>query len=179
MTRVMPLRERNERFAATYTPAPLGRPTAQVVIVACLDHRVDPAVTLGLRLGDAPVIRNAGGRVTQAVIDDVSYLAFLAEKLFAGQDADGGLFEVAVIHHTQCGTALLADPRLPAPGRRGDRSARASAEASAVNDPHATVKADVERLLSAPLLSPNISVSGHVYDIATERLTTTVDARCA
>jgi hypothetical protein len=50
-------------------------------------------------------------------------------------------------------------------------------EASAVADPHTTVKADVERLLTSPLLSPKVSVSGHVYDIATGRVTTTVDAR--
>src|SRR5262249_33991474 len=69
MTRMTPLLERNERFARTYTPLALGPAAAQVVIVTCLDHRVDPAIVLGLRLGDAPVIRNAGGRVTQAVID--------------------------------------------------------------------------------------------------------------
>ena len=63
MTKMTPLLERNEQFAAAYTPVPLGPAAAQVVIVTCLDHRVDPAITLGLRLGDAPVIRNAGGRV--------------------------------------------------------------------------------------------------------------------
>jgi carbonic anhydrase len=50
-------------------------------------------------------------------------------------------------------------------------------EASAVTDPHVTVKADVERLLSSPLIPPAVSVSGHVYDIATGRVTTMVDAR--
>jgi carbonic anhydrase len=53
----------------------------------------------------------------------------------------------------------------------------AALEASAVADPHATVKADVERLLTSPLLAPKVSVSGHVYDIATGRVTTVVDAR--
>ena len=70
MTRMTPLLERNEQFARTCNPAALGIPARQVLIVTCLDHRVDPAVILGLQLGDAPVIRNAGGRVTQAVIDD-------------------------------------------------------------------------------------------------------------
>src|SRR5713226_1992793 len=84
MTRMTPLLERNEQFARTYTPAPLGPPAAQMLIVTCLDHRVDPAIILGLRLGDAVVIRNTGGRVTQAVVDDVAYLAFLAEQLSAG-----------------------------------------------------------------------------------------------
>ena len=58
MTRMIPLLERNEQFARTYTPVPLGPPTSQVLIVTCLDHRVDPAILFGLRLGDAPVIRN-------------------------------------------------------------------------------------------------------------------------
>src|SRR5262252_1843615 len=104
MTRMIPLLERNEQFARTYTPLAFGPAAAQMLIVTCLDHRVDPAIVLGLRLGDAPVIRNAGGRITQAVIEDIAYLAFLAEQLFAGQIAADRLFEVAVIHHTQCGT---------------------------------------------------------------------------
>jgi len=89
MTRMTPLLERNEQFASIYTHGPLGPPTAQVLIVTCPDHRVDPAIVLGLQLGEAPVIRNAGGRVTQTVINDLAYLAFLAEQLFGGQDADG------------------------------------------------------------------------------------------
>jgi carbonic anhydrase len=49
-----PLLERNEQFARSYTPAPLGPPTAQALIVTCLDHRPGPAITLGLRLGEVP-----------------------------------------------------------------------------------------------------------------------------
>src|SRR5262245_40121337 len=177
MTRMTPLLEHNEQFAAAYTPGPLAEPTAQMVIVTCLDHRVDPAITLGLQLGDAPVIRNAGGRVTQAVIDDLAYLAYLAGQLFGGQDADDRLFEVALVHHTQCGTGLLADPGFRHQAAQVTGLPEAALEASAVADPDITVKADVERLLTSPLLSPKVSVSGHVYDIATGRLTTAVDAR--
>ena len=177
MTRMPPLLERNEPFARAYTPAALGPPAAQVVVVTCLDHRVDPAIVLGLQLGDAPVIRNAGGRVTPAVVDDLGFLAFLAGQLFGDQLADGTLFEVAVIHHTQCGTSLLADPGFRHQAAEATGLSEAALEASAVGDPHATVKADVERLLTSPLLSPKVSVSGHVYDIATGRVTTTVDAR--
>jgi carbonic anhydrase len=172
-----PLIERNERFARAYTPLPLGPAAAQVVIVTCLDHRIDPAITLGLRLGDAPVIRNAGGRVTPAVIDDIAYLGFLAEQLFAGQVAVDRLFEVAVVHHTQCGTGFLADPAFRHQAAKATGLNEAALEASAVADPQLTVKADVERLLTSPLLSPKVSVSGHVYDIATGLVTTTVDAR--
>ena len=177
MTRLNPLLERNDQFARSYTPAPLGPPAAQTVIVTCLDHRVDPAIVLGLRLGDAPVIRNAGGRITQAVIDDISYLAFLAEQLFGDQIAADSLFEVAIVHHTQCGTSLLADPGFRHQAAEATGRSEADLEASMVADPHTTVKTDVERLLSSPSLSPKVSVSGHVYDIDTGRVTTTVDAR--
>jgi len=177
VTRLNPLLERNDQFARSYTPAPLGPPAAQTVIVTCLDHRVDPAIVLGLRLGDAPVIRNAGGRITQAVIDDISYLAFLAEQLFGDQIAADSLFEVAIVHHTQCGTSLLADPGFRHQAAEATGRSEADLEASMVADPHTTVKADVERLLASPSLSPKVSVSGHVYDIDTGRVTTTVDAR--
>jgi len=186
MTRISSLLERNEQFARAYTPVALGIPAQQLLIVTCLDHRVDPAIVLGLQLGDAPVIRNAGGRVTQAVIDDIAFIGFLASQLFGGQAGPGGrggqaaddtLFEVAVIHHTQCGNGFLADP-----GFRGQAAAatglpETALEASAVTDPHLTVAADVQRLLASPSLPPKVSVSGHVYDIATGRVTTTHDAR--
>ena len=177
MTRMTPLLERNEQFARTYTPTPLGPPTTQLFVVACLDHRVDPAIILGLQLGDAMVSRNTGGRVTQAVIDDIAYIAFLGEQLLGGQGAPDKLFEVAIIHHTQCGTGLLADPAFRQQAATATGRPEAALEASAVTDPHITVKADVERLLASPQLSPKVSVSGHVYDIATGRLTTAVDAR--
>ena len=177
MTRMTPLLERNEHFARTYTPVALGLPAAQLLVVTCLDHRVDPAIVLGLQLGDAPVIRNAGGRVTQAVIDDIAFLAFLAEQLSGGQGTADKLFEVAVIHHTQCGTGLLADPSFRHQAAEATGLSEAALESSVVADPHATIKVDVERLLASTLLSPKVSVSGHVYDIATGRVTTTLDAR--
>jgi carbonic anhydrase len=177
MTRMTPLLERNEQFARGYTPVALGLPTAQLLILTCLDHRVDPAVFLGLRLGEAPVIRNAGGRVTPAVIDDIAYLAFLAEQLFGTELAGDALFEVAVVHHTQCGTGFLADPGFRHKTAEATGRSEAALGASAVADPHVTVRADVERLLASPLISPKVSVSGHVYDVATGRVTTERDAR--
>ena len=177
MTRMTSLLARNEQFARTYTPAALGPPATQMLVVTCLDHRVDPALILGLRLGEAPVIRNAGGRVTQAVIEDIAYIGFLAEQLFGGQLDGDRLFEVAVVHHTQCGTGFLADPAFRQQAAAATGLSEAALEASAVTDPYATVKADVERLLASPLLSPKVSVSGHVYDIDTGRVTTALDAR--
>jgi carbonic anhydrase len=177
MTRMSPLLDRNERFAAGYRPVALGLPAAQLVVVACLDHRVDPAIVLGLRLADAPVIRNAGGRVTPAVVDDIAFLAFLAEQLFGRDGELESLFEVAVLHHTQCGTGFLADDGFRRQAAEATGLAEAALAASAVADPHATVEADVRRLLASPLLPPKVSGSGHVYDVETGRVTTTVPAR--
>jgi carbonic anhydrase len=177
VTKMTPLLERNEQFARTYTPATLGLPKVPVLVVTCLDHRVDPAIVLGLQLADAPVIRNTGGRVTPAVIDDIAYLSFLAEQMFGGQGAADTLFEVAIIHHTQCGSGFLADASFRQRAAEATGLSAAALEASAVAEPHVTVKADVERLLTSPLLSPKVSVSGHVFDIATGLVTTTIDAR--
>jgi carbonic anhydrase len=178
MTSMMtPLLEHNEQFARTFTPVPLGLPAAQVIVVTCLDHRVDPAITLGLRLGDAPVLRNAGGRVTQPVIEEIAYLAFLGRRLGAGQPAGDGRFELAVIHHTQCGTGLLADPAFRREASEATGVDEATLKASAVGDPYATVSVDVERLLASPTLPPGMGVSGHVYDVDTGRITTVVDTR--
>ncbi|WP_327292706.1 carbonic anhydrase [Streptomyces sp. NBC_01198] len=173
MTRLAPLLERNERFARDHVPVALGLPTAQVVVVTCLDHRIDPAAVLGLRPGEAPVIRNAGGRITPSVINDLGYLAFLAEELFS---VTGPLFEVAIMHHTQCGTGFLADPAFLQRAAQATGVPEAVLRASEVAEPERTVREDVERLLASPALSSRVSVSGHVYAIETGLVTTVVDA---
>ncbi|MEZ0069458.1 carbonic anhydrase [Streptacidiphilus sp. MAP12-20] len=174
MTRLTPLLGRNEQFARDYTPVALSMPTAQMVVVTCLDHRIDPAAVLGLRPGDAPVIRNAGGRITPSVINDLAYLAFLAEAVFG---MTGPLFEVAILHHTQCGTGFLADPEFLQRAAQSTGLGEPVLRASEVAEPDRTVREDVERLLASPLLSPKVSVSGHVYAIETGRVTTVVDAQ--
>ena len=131
-------------------------------MITCLDPRVDPAHFLGLDLGDALVVRNVGGRVTREVINDVAFIGQIAEAMLP----DGALFEVAVIHHTQCGAAALADDAF-----RRRYAERIGADESnlrerAVLDPVATVTRDVERLRSADAVSGRIAVSGHVYDVA-------------
>ena len=178
MTAAMtPLLERNDQFARAYSPVPLGLPAARVMVLTCVDHRVDPAITLGLKLGDAPVLRNAGGRVTEPVVEEIAYLAFLGRRL-AGGPVDGDQsVEIAVIHHTQCGTGFLADPAFRQEAAEATGVDEAALEATAVADPHITVKADVERLLASPLVPSQMSVSGHVYDVETGRVTTVVDAR--
>ena len=177
MTTMAALIERNAQFARNYVPVPLGPPATGVVVVTCLDHRVDPAIIFGLHLGDAFVIRNAGGRITQAVIEDIAYLAYLAQRPLGDRGVPERLFEVAVVNQTQCGTGFLADPSFRHQVAETTGLSEAALEASAVADPYSTVKADVERLLTSPLISPKVSVSGHVFDVATGRVTTTLDAR--
>jgi carbonic anhydrase len=80
-------------------------PNLRLFVITCLDPRVDPAHFLDLGLSDAMVVRNVGGRVTPEAINDVAFIGQLAENVLP----DGPLFEVAVIHHTQCGTGALAD----------------------------------------------------------------------
>ena len=98
--------ERNRRFAAsgTYRDATI-MPKLGLFVITCLDQRVDPAAFFGIELGDAAVDRNAGGRVTDAVIRDVALTGQLVERA----RPEGPLFEVAVVHHNQCGTSALAD----------------------------------------------------------------------
>jgi carbonic anhydrase len=148
-------------------------PNLRMVVVTCLDPRVDPAHTLGLELGDALVIRNNGGRVTPQVIDDLAYVGQLAEAALP----DGPLFEIAVIHHTKCGSARLADDTF-----RRRYAERIGADESrlreyAIVDPVATVVHDVGLLVDSELISPRITVSGHVYDVDTGLVGTAVAPR--
>jgi carbonic anhydrase len=150
-------------------------PKLNLFVITCLDPRVDPAHVLGVGLGDAIVVRNVGGRVTPEVINDVAFIGQLAENVLP----DGPLFEVAVIHHTQCGTGALADDDF-----RRRYAQRIGAEEStlrehAVLNPVATVTRDVERLRSAPAISPRVTVSGHVYDVVTGLVGTVIPASCS
>jgi carbonic anhydrase len=165
--------ERNRAFAAAGGhEGALVFPSLRLFVITCLDPRVDPAHFLGLGLSDAMVVRNVGGRVTPEVINDVAFIGQLAGSIVP----DGPLFEVAVIHHTQCGTGALADDAF-----RRRYAERIGAEESilrelAVLDPAATVAHDVERLRSAPAISPRVTVSGHVYDVVTGLVATVLSA---
>jgi carbonic anhydrase len=145
-------------------------PNLRLFVIACLDPRVDPAHFLGVELGDAIVVRNVGGRVTPAVIDDVAFIGQLAENLLP----DGPLFEVAVIHHTQCGAGALADETFRRMYAERIGADEASLVEHAVLDPVATVTRDVERLRAAPAISSRVAVSGHVYDVVTGLVQTIV-----
>jgi carbonic anhydrase len=164
---ITPLLERNRGFAASgawrHTPRLPFLPFAGLYVITCVDPRVDPADFLGLRFAEAIVARTLGGRVTDAVIRDLSYIGYLVEA----KAPEGPYFEAVVIHHTDCGTRLLEDPVL----RRGfakrsgyDEELLAHLPATV---PAETVRADVERILAAPQISSRITVSGMVYDTAT------------
>jgi carbonic anhydrase len=150
-------------------------PKLRLFVITCLDPRVDPAHVLGLKLSDAIVVRNVGGRVTPEVINDVAFIGQLAENFMP----DGPMFEVAVIHHTQCGAAALADDAFRR--RYADRigAEESSLREHAILDPSATVTSDVDRLRSAPAISPRITVSGHVYDVVTGLVQTILPAEVA
>ena len=83
-------------------------PNLNLYIVTCIDPRVDPAQILGVRLGEAVVQRDIGGRITPAVIADIAYIGYLVDT----KAPEGPYFEVAIIHHTDCGSTLLADDEL-------------------------------------------------------------------
>jgi carbonic anhydrase len=156
----------NARFAATdartRTPAIPFVPNRQLYVVTCIDPRVDPGPILGIDLGDAIVARNVGGRVTPAVRADLAWISFLHEV----KTPDAGWFELVLIHHTDCGSGLMADDGLrSAFARRGfDED---ELRATAVTDPAATVAEDVRRVLEDPNVSARIAVSGYVYDVHT------------
>jgi carbonic anhydrase len=156
--------KRNRAFAAAGGhQGAVVFPNLGLMVITCLDPRVDPAHFLGLGLGDAMVIRNVGGRVTPEVINDVAFIGQLAESLLP----DGAPFEVAVIHHTQCGTGALADDTFRR--RYAERIGvdETALREHAVLDPAASVRHDVGRLLSASAIPSRIAVSGHVYDVVT------------
>jgi carbonic anhydrase len=173
MPPIDPALERNQRFAASgaYRDATI-MPKLALFVVTCLDPRVDPAAFLDLDLGDAFVVRNAGGRVTDEVIRDVAFTSQVAE----GARPAGPLFEVAVVHHSQCGTGALADDEFR---RRYAERIGVDADSlrgGAVLDPEATVRSDVERLRAARSVSERVAISGHVYDVTTGLVRTVLRA---
>jgi carbonic anhydrase len=156
--------DRNRAFAAAGRhEGAVVLPNLRLLVITCLDPRTDPAHFLGLGLSDAMVVRNVGGRVTPEVINDIAFISQIGEMLLP----DGPLFEVAVIHHTQCGAGALADDTFRR--RYADRidADETALRERAVLDPEETVTRDVDRLRSAPEVSPRLTVSGHVYDVVT------------
>jgi carbonic anhydrase len=170
--------ERNEQFAATdaknHVPEIPFIPSKQLYLITCIDPRVDPAAIVGSELGEAIVARNVGGRVTPALIKDLAWILHLHENLTPHAD----WFEIAVIHHTDCGSSLLAKDELRAGYvARGGWDDKTALD-MAVLEPAKTVVKDIQRLRSAPELQPtleNVRIGGYTYDLETGKITTVVE----
>jgi len=153
--------ERNQRFACTFDRGDLQiLPTLRTVMVACGDARVDPAHIFGLDLGEAVILRNNGGRVTRAIIEEIAALAVLVNKATQGQE-DG--FNVVLLQHTQCGAQRLANPELQTLLKK-----KLGIDVSdyAITNQEADLIGDIGRLSAAPEIPDTLSVSALLYDVA-------------
>jgi carbonic anhydrase len=172
--------ERNAEFAASdarhNVPAIPFIPFNQLYVITCIDPRVEPAGVLGAKLGEAVIARNIVGRATPSVIKDLAWVCHLHEN----KTPDADWFEVAVMHHTDCGSGLFADEELRRTfAERGGYDERTAA-AMAVLDPAQSVREDVERLRTAPELARSIHkirIGGYAYDLKTGLVTTVIEPR--
>jgi carbonic anhydrase len=150
----------NQAFAAG-PPAAGGldaRPRRGVAVVTCMDARLDVFAALGLEIGDAHVLRNAGGVVTDDVIRS---LAISQRRL--------GTSAVMLIHHTGCGMQLLTDDEFRAELQEETGIAPAFAIES-FTDAEANVRQSIERVRRSPFLPHRDDVRGFVYDVESHRL---------
>lgn len=149
----------NEAYAAGFKKGELALPPARrVAVVVCMDARIDPARALGLEEGDAHVIRNAGGRTTDALRS----LAISQTLL--------GTEEVVIVHHTDCGMLTFTDESI----RRQLRNER-QIDADSVaflpfSDLDTSVRDDIAAYHASPLVRHDVPVRGFVYDVKTGRL---------
>ena len=151
--------ENNRRWAAAFDKRGLSnRPAKQVAIVACMDARFLPSRVLGVEEGDAHIIRNAGGVVTD---DEIRSLAISQHLL--------GTEEVVLIHHTECGMLTFSDEEF------AQRMEEATGErppwpAHAFPDLDENVRASIRTIRESPFIPNKSSVRGFVYDVKTGSL---------
>jgi carbonic anhydrase len=150
--------QHNERYAESFSgPLPMP-PARQVAVIACMDARLDVYRMLGLAEGEAHVIRNAGGVVTD---DQIRSLA-ISQRLL-------GTREIVLIHHTDCGMLTFTDPQLR-DQIEADTGVRPIWSAEAFDDPDADVRRSARRITSSPFVPHTDQVRGFVFDVATGRL---------
>lgn len=165
------LLQRNKEFAARQSAAGTLMPSLQrampnvkAIIIGCADMRSDPAHVLGIKPGEAVVLRNIGGRFTPGLLEQMALLhriGQVAEEVPGG----GGEFHLIVMQHTDCGmTRLAGDPALLA---HYFQIQEGQLKGKAVNDPRAAVAVDVAALRAIPVLPDAWLISGLVYDVAT------------
>ena len=170
--------QRNKDFAARQSAAgtlmpslPRALTNVKAVVIGCADMRVDPAHVLGIKPGEAVVMRNIGGRITPGLLEQLGLLGRIGEV--AGQiPGGGGEFHIIVLQHTDCGiTRLVGDPAMLADYFQIQEG---ELREKAVNDPIAAVTADVAALRAIPALPGEWLISGLVYNVATGLVATVV-----
>ena len=163
--------QRNKEYAAqqsasrTLMPSlPKALPKVKAVVVGCADMRVDPADLLGIKPGEAVVMRNIGGRITPGLLEELGLLGRIGQV--AGEiPGGGGEFHLIVLHHTDCGmTRLVNDPAMLAHYFQVEERELGT---KSVPDPHKSVVVDVAALRAIPALPDEWLISGLVYDVAT------------
>jgi carbonic anhydrase len=148
-----------ERYAETFDQGALPLPPAKkVAVVACMDARLNPYALLGLNEGDAHVIRNAGGVITDDEIRSLS----ISQRLL-------GTEEIILIHHTDCGMLTFADDdfRLHLQQETGIKPEWA---AEAFQDLEEDVRQSMARIKASPFIPRKDAVRGFVYDVKTGTL---------
>ena len=162
--------KRNQEYAAQPSEPgaravlPQSLPYVKAVIIGCADMRVDPAHVLGIKPGEAVVMRNIGGRITPGLLEQLGMLGRIGEV--AGAIAGGGgEFHLIVLHHTDCGiTRLAKDTSMLA---HYFQIQEREVEAKSILDPRVSVAIDVAALRAIPALPSEWLISGLVYDVAT------------
>jgi carbonic anhydrase len=163
--------ERNKDFATRQSAAgtlmpslPRALPNVKAIIIGCADMRADPAHVLGIKPGEAVVMRNIGGRITPGLLEQLGLLGRIGEV--AGEiPGGGGEFHLVVLQHTDCGiTRLVGDPALLT---GYFQIQEAELKRKAVTDPRAAVAVDVALLRAIPALPGEWLISGLIYDVAT------------
>ena len=153
------LLKNNESFAQSFDKGDLPLPPARkIAIVACMDARLNPYPILGLELGDAHVIRNAGGVITD---DEVRSLAISQHLL--------GTEEIMLIHHTDCGMLTFNDQEF-AGKLEGETGQRPQWDARSFGDLDQDVRDSIKRIKDSPFIPRTDSVRGFVYAVETGEL---------
>jgi carbonic anhydrase len=148
----------NARYAESFSgPLPLP-PSKHVAVVACMDARLNVYAILGLNEGEAHVIRNAGGVVTE---DEIRSLA-ISQRLL-------GTEEIILIHHTDCGMVTFTDDQFKQ-SIQDDTGIRPTWAAEAFPDVDADVRQSINRIKASPFVPNKSSVRGFVFDVATGKL---------
>lgn len=153
------LLQRNEAYAQHHEPlAPL--PTLNTIVISCVDARIDPAHILGLAPGEAVVLRNAGGRVTDAVLQDIALLIAMASRAMPRPAQP----EIVLIHHTDCGVERLRDAAVVQGLSNAAGIEAAHLHAIAIHDHAASLREDFERLETCALVPAGSRVTALRHD---------------